>query len=257
MPSEQTSNNRENAETNPSPTIASPESDHTRDVPEQQDKISERALVDRINASDRWIIGLTAVIAFTGIVGAYIFKKQLDVMQGQLNEMKSQRLITIAQIRANMARKGVQPTPIDKDGKIVGTGDAAAWRFTPIFKNGGATNAIDFNGWWDIAAKTITDRRIDGDVECRISIEPPEETTISSVVAPGDEPKFGSRELSAADVLAASGATPSKAIIAKGYFDYKDIFFPETPVRHSEWCIWLVPNEPERNIWSPVTLRNK
>jgi hypothetical protein len=50
---------------------------------------AQQALIDRIDKSDRWMIGLTAVIATAGIVSAIIFGWQLHVMQGQFDEMKS------------------------------------------------------------------------------------------------------------------------------------------------------------------------
>jgi hypothetical protein len=42
---------------------------------------------EKVSISDKWIIGLTAVIAFTSIVAAFIFGKQLTAMQGQLDAM--------------------------------------------------------------------------------------------------------------------------------------------------------------------------
>ena len=55
---------------------------------ENQAAITNKALVDRIDRTDRWMIGLTAVIAAGGIVSAIIFGMQLIAMQGQLDEMK-------------------------------------------------------------------------------------------------------------------------------------------------------------------------
>lgn len=52
-------------------------------------QISDDILLDRIRSSDRWMIGFTALIAVTGVIGAFIFWYQLLVMQGQLDEMKS------------------------------------------------------------------------------------------------------------------------------------------------------------------------
>lgn len=46
------------------------------------------ALVERINRSDRWMIALTAVIALAGLASAGIFGWQLNIMSGQLDEMK-------------------------------------------------------------------------------------------------------------------------------------------------------------------------
>ena len=56
---------------------------------EQQAEITNKALVERINRSDRWMIGLTAVIAIGGLISAIIFGGQLYVMKSQLEEMQS------------------------------------------------------------------------------------------------------------------------------------------------------------------------
>jgi hypothetical protein len=58
-------------------------------IPEGQTPNANQALVERIDRSDRWMIGLTAVIAVAGIASAGIFGWQLSIMSGQLDEMKS------------------------------------------------------------------------------------------------------------------------------------------------------------------------
>jgi len=50
-------------------------------------KISNELLLDRINKSHRWMIGLTAVIAVTGVLGWWVTWGQLDIMKGQIAEM--------------------------------------------------------------------------------------------------------------------------------------------------------------------------
>lgn len=55
---------------------------------DDQAAIANKTLVDRINRSDRWMIGLTAVIAVGGAVSAVIFGMQLSAMRGQLEEMR-------------------------------------------------------------------------------------------------------------------------------------------------------------------------
>lgn len=77
----------ENKKQKTSPEMASgsaPNGENGSDVNKKQTSISERAFVDRINISDRWMILLTGAIAATGIVSF-----QLSVMKGQLAEMKS------------------------------------------------------------------------------------------------------------------------------------------------------------------------
>ncbi len=56
--------------------------------PRGRHSVADQALVDRINRSDRWMIGLTAAIALCGLASAIVFWQQLCVMQGQLDEMR-------------------------------------------------------------------------------------------------------------------------------------------------------------------------
>jgi hypothetical protein len=61
------------------------------DAAVDQPSMSEKILADRINRSDRWMIVLTAAIAFSGIISAVIFGKQLLAMEAQLTEMRIAR----------------------------------------------------------------------------------------------------------------------------------------------------------------------
>jgi hypothetical protein len=67
--------------------------------PDRQDakqrSATDQALVDRINRSDRWMIGLTAVIAIGGLISAGIFAWQLSVMQTE--SANSERRMLAAQ----------------------------------------------------------------------------------------------------------------------------------------------------------------
>jgi hypothetical protein len=77
--------------TQTSPTVKPHQEVHsgiTKEENEDQAGISNKALVDRINRSDRWMIGLTGAIAGGGIISAIIFGWQLTVMRGQLNESR-------------------------------------------------------------------------------------------------------------------------------------------------------------------------
>lgn len=72
------------------------DSGHHGEIAQNQASISEQAFVDRIKRSDRWMILLTAAIALSGVASAIILGKQframngqLEVMRGQLAEMKS------------------------------------------------------------------------------------------------------------------------------------------------------------------------
>jgi hypothetical protein len=118
---------------NTTPSPASPEGTGThpnKNITQNKDSINERALVDRINRSDRWMIWLTAAIAFTGVVSAIIFGWQLIAMQGQLDEMKQ----SFAADRAYIFMSGVERSP----GEDIHTG----YVIKTTFKNYGRTPAI-------------------------------------------------------------------------------------------------------------------
>lgn len=61
----------------------------TTEKPDKDTRISNELLLSRINTSDRWMIGLTAVIAVTGVLGWLVTWGQMDIMKGQLAEMKA------------------------------------------------------------------------------------------------------------------------------------------------------------------------
>jgi hypothetical protein len=68
--------------TNPVAGITANERPSGDDPPrQQQQSISEKAFIDRIKTSDRWLIGLTGLIAAGGLISAIIFEYQLREMQ--------------------------------------------------------------------------------------------------------------------------------------------------------------------------------
>src|SRR5208337_2224025 len=71
--------------------VETPDAAAHQEVSGNQQAISQKVLVDRINRSDFWMIILTAAIAFSGLVSAVIFGKQLIAMNGQLAEMRAAR----------------------------------------------------------------------------------------------------------------------------------------------------------------------
>lgn len=118
------------------PEVTAPE--HKR-----QETISNQALVDRINRSDRWMIALTAVIAGGGIISAIIFGWQLSVMQGQLNEMQVEQRAWIGAPKINIS-------PIDTKE----LSDATKFvRVTATFSNIGKSPALVYMGAEIVDAK--------------------------------------------------------------------------------------------------------
>lgn len=60
-----------------------------KNTTEDKERARHDELIDRINKSERLMIGLTAIIALTGIWGGWVIYEQLKVTEGQLAEMKS------------------------------------------------------------------------------------------------------------------------------------------------------------------------
>lgn len=56
---------------------------------EPQTPPTNKPIIDQIRMGERWMIGLTALIGVTGVIGTVIFGSQLHVMQGQLDVMKA------------------------------------------------------------------------------------------------------------------------------------------------------------------------
>lgn len=97
-----------NAAPKEAPAVKTEEGHHHRTIASGERSITEQEFVDRINRSDRWMIGLTAAIAFFGLVSAVIFGWQLHVMQGQLDEMRGEQRARIA--ADNMILNGPIPS---------------------------------------------------------------------------------------------------------------------------------------------------
>jgi hypothetical protein len=60
-----------------------------KNTTEDKERTRHDELIDRINKSERLMIGLTAIIALTGIWGGWVIYEQLKVTEGQFAEMKS------------------------------------------------------------------------------------------------------------------------------------------------------------------------
>jgi hypothetical protein len=101
---------------------------------------TNQALVDRIDRSDRWMIGLTAVIAVGGLISAIIFGGQLNVMQGQLDEMK-----TASRIAENTLLTSQRAYVFINDIDLIYGDDATSkfWQAIPRWENAGNTATFE------------------------------------------------------------------------------------------------------------------
>lgn len=71
--------------------VDQPNSITTNTICEQGSKSEVDFLKDRINAAEKWMIGLTGLIAFVSICAVGVAYLQWDVMGGQLKEMSNSR----------------------------------------------------------------------------------------------------------------------------------------------------------------------
>jgi hypothetical protein len=79
-------------------------------------------------------------------------KAQFKVMKGQLDEMKNQRLLTVAQLSANLRRENISMQPIGENGKIIGDGERInGWNVNPVWTNVGSTDARNVSNWFEIS----------------------------------------------------------------------------------------------------------
>jgi hypothetical protein len=253
MVSDQGGTGNEGNAKQPSPAITEGDAATHRQIAESQSSISEKALVDRITRSDRWMIGLTAAIAFSGVLSAVIFWRQLNAMNGQLDEMKSSGLQTAETIKAlnsqaetmhgqlaemqkqsamtqNLiaAKLGLSfgKTPqIEKNKRTI-----SAMGITPQWRNVGSTDAIHVRNWEKMKAFT-EEAPADFDF---LTGKPNSELTIT----PGNEILQGTIYI---DIKLLNAVTAGKEMIVFwGYTEYQDIF-PDTKTHHVHWCVRVVP----------------
>ena len=119
-----------------------------RRQPEQTPHQINEAMMARWTRRVGWFTGALVLVS---IVTAVIFKWQLDAMQGQLDEAKRQRLLTIELQRANLKRGDPQIVAIDQTGKQAAIEKAiVGWMITPTWTNIGGTIARNFRGWFKI-----------------------------------------------------------------------------------------------------------
>jgi hypothetical protein len=130
--------------------------------------IPERAFVERIRSSDRWMIFLSVAIALCAVASMIILGRQFDVLdgqlralQGQLDEMRRQRAEMMEQRRLSEAglaeaaraneisreallslrRAFVAFDGIEQQNGVDARKHTAAWLFRVRWKNTGATPA--------------------------------------------------------------------------------------------------------------------
>jgi hypothetical protein len=195
---------------------------------------------------------LTAALVAVAAAQFYTGEGQLRVTQGQLDEMRNQRLATTAQMRANLRRENPTMTPIGEGGKMIGPAEnLAGWEVSPNWKNVGSTNAQDFLGWFDIRAFDPSPGQRVTAADCPQLLEP-SPSPGRLIVVPGIGVSHLAKPLRIGDVVKAKEGT--KYILMWGHIEYKDIF-PDTPVHHDDWCVAVIPNDLQRSVFSLPILR--
>ncbi|MGJ5069621.1 hypothetical protein [Bradyrhizobium oligotrophicum] len=176
---------------------------------------------------------------------------QLNVMKSQLEEMKAQRLVTIAQLRANLRREqlAIRPiTPRDIVGDLAADDNTIYWEISSHWTNVGSTDAKRVIGWWEMKS---FDNGINGHFGIMKSC--PEIKTIkptppyNGVTIEKDKDVYQfPKTLSLADATRAlQGQT---YILAWGQTYYNDVF--TKAVHYHNWCVRLLPNDLKKSIFS-------
>jgi hypothetical protein len=71
-------------------------------------------------------------------------------LREQLQEMKAQRLLTIAQLRASLSREQPPVNAIQENGTLARVGEITGFAISPTWRNVGNTNAKDFRAWFEL-----------------------------------------------------------------------------------------------------------
>jgi hypothetical protein len=202
------------------------------------------------------IAGLTISLSIDSSRQAEMARGQFEIMRGQLEEAKNQRLATIAQLRANLRREQINMHPVNKAGKYAIPGEEMiGWDVNPNWFNAATTDAKSYIAWFEIdvlpmppiVANTVN-------VDCPVPLKPALKIA-SSVFSAGGRKVEVAKRLSIEDVKAAAVEPPSKVIYIAGHAEYTDIFFPETPQHHVDWCVLALPHVYQRNEFSFLIIR--
>lgn len=200
----------------------------------------------------RWTrrVGIfTIVIAVISGISAWIFYGQQNIMQGQLDEMGKQRLMTIAQLRADLKQESPQITPIRSDEKPAQPGDSVvAWAVSPQWINSGETDARGYIGWFDLKPLTFTKPHHVSAADCPVPTRTPTKPTD---IPRGQGFRMVAKKIELPNAERAEGGYG--IILMVGHLEYRDIF-PGTTEHHADWCTALLPNDLKQGLWSPFIL---
>jgi hypothetical protein len=204
-------------------------------------------------------IWAAAVVGLTAIAwSAWDSSEERGLMQGQIDEMRHQREMTAAQLRANVNLVEVQVLPVNKNGNSVQPGEPIAYyAVTPIWKNLGATNAIGHRAWFGlpVSTKNLPVNVAEANPDNCPKIPKPHTPRHFT----GDVVGSGMWSAHPAKYIApeiAEKARQGKALIwFVGHDEYRDAF-PGTPVHHGDWCNVFFPSDLAHGGWPMFRIRD-
>lgn len=164
--------------------------------------------------------------------------RQAEAVNEQAGLLGKQYELSIIQTRANIRKSGIE-------GEVTyrTAGERIFWSFNSIFINVGGTDAIDVRYWWKWQAfQANMEARSGCPIAYNKQLDGP-----TAVIPPGQGKKQGVIRIPEADIVAASKGDAS--IFIAGRIEYRDIF-PNTPDHFYNWCVKVVPNDIERNVFS-------
>jgi hypothetical protein len=222
-----------------------------REKANERDKDAEHRANERsLRGSTKAIAGLTGVLACVGVASAFFSGLQWIAINGQLSEMRKQRELTITQLQARLESQTILFQPIDAVGYNVAVGSPfAGWSFNPGWKNVGETSARNF-----INFSTYTyapAEKKDGRVIWKCPDMPPIKLEEGNSVVEKDGTRVETAINVPRNIVERSfGLDPDIVLYLFGRIQYKDIFFPETPLHYFEWCVAAVPANPITGAFS-------
>jgi hypothetical protein len=202
---------------------------------------------DPIARFTAYLVLFTFCLVFVGIL-------QWVSIRGQLHEMKAQRLLTMAQISANLKQERTIITPYGEGEKPISQGEIIrGWHITPSWTNVGGSDARGFVGWFEVIPYNFMPPRPPNGGDCPVPVEP-KSPRPEYVIQPHAGMLQVAQKLALEDVIRAKNG--KGYILVVGHIEFRDIF-PDTPIHHRNWCELLIPDDPARNIWSDIMLSER
>ena len=169
---------------------------------------------------------------------------QYLVTNGQLGEMRAQRLMTVAQLQADLQQGNPEIDTYGPDGRPAPPDKATTWYFSPQWVNSGETDAVEYRGWFDIKPIAFSHPHKITAADCW---KPAPENTQPTIIHRGEPFRILAKKVTRADAITAESG--KAVILLVGHIEYRDVF-PDTPPHHRDWCTAEIPNDLDRNVWA-------